>query len=84
VKKAGIPVMDNDSHIVPVLIGDAKRAREISDRLLNDYEIYAQAINSPTVEVGTERLRFAPTPLHSDAMIDNLVTALSIILKSYN
>ena len=83
-KKAGIPVMDNDSHIVPVLIGDAKRAREISDRLLNDYEIYAQAINSPTVEVGTERLRFAPTPLHSDAMIDNLVTALSTILKSYN
>jgi 5-aminolevulinate synthase len=67
-----------------VLIGNAQKAREISDRLLNDYSIYVQAINSPTVDVGTERLRFAPTPNHTDAMIADLVTALSIILKSYN
>jgi len=79
-KNAGIPVMDNETHIVPVLIGDAKRTKEISDSLLNDYGIYAQAIQSPTVPVGTERLRFAPTPNHTDAMIDNLVTALSAIL----
>lgn len=79
-KNAGIPVMDNETHIVPVLIGDAKRTKEISDILLNDYGIYAQAIQSPTVPVGTERLRFAPTPNHTDAMIDNLVTALSAIL----
>lgn len=80
-KKAGIPVMDNDTHIVPVLIGDAKRAKEISDILLNDYDIYCQAIQSPTVPEGTERLRFAPTPLHTDSMISELVVALSTILK---
>jgi 5-aminolevulinate synthase len=80
-KKAGIPVMDNDSHIVPVLIGNAKRAKEISDILLNDYDIYCQAIQSPTVPVGTERLRFAPTPNHTNAMIDNLVAALNDVLN---
>jgi 5-aminolevulinate synthase len=79
-KEAGIPVMDSVTHIVPVLIGDAKRAREISDRLLNDYSIYVQAINSPTVDVGTERLRFAPTPFHDDGMIEDLIDALKSIL----
>jgi len=79
-KKAGIPVMDNDTHIVPVLIGDAKKAKEISDILLNDYDIYCQAIQSPTVPEGTERLRFAPTPNHTDAMIDDLITALRDVL----
>lgn len=83
-KEAGIPVMNSTTHIVPVLIGDATKAKEISDSLLNDYNIYAQAINFPTVEVGFERLRFAPTPVHTDAMIFDLVTALSAILKSYN
>lgn len=79
-KKAGIPVMNNDTHIVPVLIGDAKKAKEISDILLNDYDIYCQAIQSPTVPEGTERLRFAPTPNHTDAMIDDLITALKDVL----
>jgi len=81
-QKAGIPVMDSSTHIIPVLIGDSRRAKEISDVLLNEYNIYVQAINYPTVEVGTERLRFAPAPLHDDGMIEDLINALSKILKS--
>jgi len=80
-KKAGIPVMDSTTHIVPVFIGDARRAKEISDVLLNEYNIYCQAIQAPTVPSGTERLRFAPSPQHTDAMIDDLIAALTIILK---
>ena len=75
--KASLPVMQcSTTHIVPVLVGDAKRAKQMSDTLLNDYSIYAQAINYPTVSVGTERLRFAPTPLHDDGMIEDLINAL--------
>jgi 5-aminolevulinate synthase len=75
---AGIPVMDcSTSHIVPVFVGDAKKAKAMSDALLNDYNIYVQAINYPTVDVGTERLRFAPTPFHDDGMIEDLVIALT-------
>jgi 5-aminolevulinate synthase len=77
--EAGLPVMQSDTHIVPVLVGDAKRCKKMSDMLLNDFNIYSQAINSPTVPVGTERLRFAPTPLHTDGMIDDLVSALVIV-----
>ena len=74
---AGIPVMEcSTSHIVPVLVGDAKRAKAMSDALITDYSIYVQAINAPTVPVGTERLRFAPTPFHDDGMIEDLVNAL--------
>jgi 5-aminolevulinate synthase len=74
---AGITVMAcATEHIVPVLVGDAKRAKAMSDALLNDHNIYVQAINFPTVDVGTERLRFAPTPFHDDGMIEDLVKAL--------
>ena len=76
-KVAGIPVMDcSTSHIVPVLVGDAKRCKAMSDALLNDYNVYVQPINYPTVPVGTERLRFAPTPFHDDGMIEDLVKGL--------
>ena len=81
--KAGIPVMDSTTHIVPVLVGDAKRAKAMSDALLNDHGIYVQAINFPTVDVGTERLRFAPTPLHDDGMIEDLVQALQQVFSTY-
>jgi 5-aminolevulinate synthase len=75
--KAGLPVMQcSTTHIVPVLVGDAKLAKQMSDTLLNDFSIYVQAINYPTVSVGTERLRFAPTPLHDDGMIEDLINAL--------
>lgn len=76
-KVAGLPVMDiSSTHIVPVLVGDAKRCKAMSDALLNEHNIYVQPINYPTVDVGTERLRFAPTPFHDDGMIEDLVKAL--------
>jgi 5-aminolevulinate synthase len=75
--KAGIPVMDSTTtHIIPVHIGDAKKCKAISDALLSDYGIYVQPIQYPTVDVGSERLRFAPTPFHDDGMIEDLVIAL--------
>ena len=69
------------AHIVPVMVNDAFKCKEASDRLLNEYGIYIQAINSPTVEPGTERLRIAPTPYHTDVMMMELVTALKEVLK---
>lgn len=71
-----IPHMVNPSHIVPVMVGDAKKCKWISDILLDSYGIYVQPINYPTVPVGTERLRFTPTPLHSDEDIRALAGAL--------
>ena len=75
--EADVEVLDKAcTHIVPVMIRDAKRCKAISDRLLDEHGIYVQPINYPTVAVGEERLRFAPTPLHTDAMIDECVRAL--------
>ena len=74
---AGIEVMPcATEHIVPVLVGDAKKCKAMSDALLNEHNIYVQPINYPTVDVGTERLRFAPTPFHDDGMIEDLIKAL--------
>ena len=72
----GIPHLQNESHIIPVMIGDPVKCRQISDILMKDFGIYVQPINYPTVPKGTERLRITPGPLHSDADIDALVGAL--------
>ena len=75
-KTKAIPIIENDTHIVPVLVGDALKTKAMSDILLKEHHIYAQPINYPTVATGTERLRFAPTPLHNDSMINDLSEAL--------
>jgi len=81
---AELPLMESSTtHIVPVLVGEAKRCKAISDHLLHEYGIYVQPINYPTVKIGTERLRFAPTPLHDEGMIENLVFSLQATFKQY-
>ncbi len=83
-KVADIPVMDcSTTHIVPVLVGEAKRCKAMSDLLLNEHNIYVQPINYPTVDIGTERLRFAPTPFHDDGMIEDLVVALKDVFVKF-
>lgn len=79
---AGLARLASASHIVPLHVGEAALCTEISQRLLRDFAIYATPINHPTVPKGEERLRFTPTPLHTDAMMDQLVTALRAIIPT--
>ncbi|TDQ82963.1 5-aminolevulinate synthase [Dongia mobilis] len=82
-KQAGLPVLENASHIVPVIVGDPVRCKAICDALLERHGIYVQPINYPTVPRGTERLRVTPSPLHGDAQIDRFIESLSAVWAEF-
>ncbi|AIF80927.1 5-aminolevulinate synthase [endosymbiont of Acanthamoeba sp. UWC8] len=81
--KAKIQYYQNETHIIPVHIGDPILSKMISTRLLEDYGLYVQHINFPTVPKGKERLRITPTPFHTEQMMDELVSALSAVFKQF-
>ncbi len=74
-----LPLIENNTHIIPIMVGDAAKCKTLTDRLLNDYQIYVQPLNYPTVECGTERIRLTPTPLHKQENLNALVNALDIL-----
>ncbi|KAF8004367.1 hypothetical protein HF325_001815 [Metschnikowia pulcherrima] len=80
----GIPVIPNPSHIVPVLVGNAKDAKRASDLLLEKHNIYVQAINFPTVPIGEERLRITPTPGHGPSIANELISAVDSVFNELN
>ena len=83
-RRESISFLDHGSHIIPVVIGDAKLCKQASNLLLDNHDIYIQPINYPTVPIGTERLRLSPTPLHTNEMILKLVESLKSVFKELN
>ena len=81
-KKTNIPFIDNGSHIIPVIIGEPNLCKKTCQILLDDFKIYVQPINFPTVPKGSERLRITASPNHNDKMIKELVNALKIVFRN--
>ncbi|MEL7033086.1 MAG: 5-aminolevulinate synthase [Pseudomonadota bacterium] len=80
-RDAGLPIIESETHIVPLLVGDPEKCKALSDTLLFDFGIYVQPINYPTVPKGTERLRFTPGPVHTEEMMNDLLTAILAVWK---
>lgn len=80
-RDANLPLLESDTHIVPLLVGDPEKCKALSDTLLFDFGIYVQPINYPTVPKGTERLRFTPGPVHTEEMMNDLVAAILAVWK---
>jgi len=83
-RAAGLPILDNSSHIVPLMVRDAARCKAASDLLLRRHAIYIQPINYPTVDLGAERLRITPTPRHNEGHVAELVEALVDVWSTLN
>ncbi|TNN05321.1 5-aminolevulinate synthase [Schistosoma japonicum] len=83
-REAGLPVIEAPSHIIPLHVGEAKLCTKISEELLSEHNIYVQSINYPTVDIGDERLRIAPTPHHTEKLTEELVDSLCLVWKKYN
>ena len=82
-RAGGYDFIDGETHIIPLMVRDPIKCQAISDRLIEDFGIYAQPINYPTVPRGTERLRFTPSPFHSDEMMEELMTALDVVWAEF-
>ncbi|MEL6723558.1 MAG: 5-aminolevulinate synthase [Pseudomonadota bacterium] len=80
-RDASLPLLESETHIVPLLVGDPEKCKALSDTLLFDFDIYVQPINYPTVPKGTERLRFTPGPVHTEDMMDDLLAAILAVWK---